>query len=158
MPALTVYAGPTALRRLQREGLRADSFSTLVGASGGPKWFVLYGLDRYLFGEFFAGRQSPLVALGSSAGAWRLSCLGLADPVGGIERLATHYSGQRYSDSPSVAEISEEAAKLVDIVLGEQGAQEIASGIALSAIGGKRSISADVLYSSRGCVALNMSA
>lgn len=126
MSALEVYAGPTALAQVQREGVRAASFSTIVGASGGPKWFVLYGLDRYLFGEFFANRQTPLVTLGSSAGAWRLSCLGLHDPVAGLDRLAKHYSGQRYSATPTVAEISREAAALVDIVLGENGAQEIA--------------------------------
>lgn len=126
MAALEVYAGPSALARVQREGVKPASFSTIVGASGGPKWFVLYGLDRYLFGEFFAKRQSPLVTLGSSAGAWRLSCLGLQDPLGGIDRLATHYSTQHYSATPSVEEISREAAALLDIVLGENGAQEIA--------------------------------
>ena len=126
MGALEVFAGPTAIARVQREGIKASSFSTIVGASGGPKWFVLYGLDRYLFGEFFANRQAPLITLGSSAGAWRLSCLGLQDPVGGIDRLAKHYSGQRYSATPDVQEISREAAALVDIVLGENGAQEIA--------------------------------
>lgn len=126
MGALEVYAGPTALAQVRREGIKAASFSTIVGASGGPKWFVLYGLDRYLFGEFFANRQSPLVTLGSSAGAWRLSCLGLQDPLGGIDRLAKYYSGQRYSATPTVQEISREAAALVDIVLGENGAQEIA--------------------------------
>lgn len=126
MVALDVYAGATALAQVRREGVKASSFSTIVGASGGPKWFVLYGLDRYLFGEFFAARQSPLITLGSSAGAWRLSCLGLQDPVGGLDRLAQHYSGQRYSQSPTAQEISGEAAALVDIVLGQSGAREIA--------------------------------
>ncbi len=127
MAALDVFAGPTALARVHREGIQSASFNTIVGASGGPKWFVLYGLDRYLFGEFFANRETPLVTLGSSAGAWRLSCLGLRDPLGGIDRLAKHYSGQRYSERPDVAEISREAERLLDIVLGEEGAQEIAS-------------------------------
>lgn len=126
MGALEIFAGPTAFAQVQREGIQPSSFSTIVGASGGPKWFVLYGLDRYLFGEFFANRQSSLVTLGSSAGAWRLSCLGLQDPVAGIDRLAQYYSTQRYSDAPTVQEISREAAALVDIVLGENGAQEIA--------------------------------
>lgn len=127
MGALEVFAGPTALAQVQREGVKASSFNTIVGASGGPKWFVLYGLDRYLFGEFFANRQTPLVTLGSSAGAWRLSCLGLKDPLAGIDRLAKHYSGQRYSETPDVQEISRAAAALVDIVLGENGAHEIAN-------------------------------
>lgn len=125
MPALQLFAGPTALKQIQREGLHADRFKMIVGASGGPKWFVLYGLDRYLFGEFFANRQMPLYTLGSSAGAWRLSCLGLQDPVAGIDRLAIHYSGQRYCAAPTAAEITREAKLLLDIVLGEDGAEQI---------------------------------
>ena len=69
MSALSIYAGPTALKRIQSEGLHADQFKVLVGAGGGPKWFVLFGLDRYLYGEFFATRSEALYTLGSSAGA-----------------------------------------------------------------------------------------
>ncbi len=127
MSALQLYAGPTALRALQRDGLQAEQFRMIVGASGGPKWFVLYGLDRYLFGDFFARCRQPLATLGSSAGAWRLACLGLADPLAGIDRLAWHYSRQTYSAQPTMHEISKEARKLVDIVLGEKGAAEIAT-------------------------------
>ena len=75
MSSLSIYAGPTALQQIRREGLKADQFKVLVGASGGPKWFVLYGLDRYLFGEFCQRREQQLITLGSSAGAWRLCCL-----------------------------------------------------------------------------------
>ncbi len=127
MSALQLYAGPTALRALQRDGLQAEQFRMIVGASGGPKWFVLYGLDRYLFGDFFARSRQSLATLGSSAGAWRLACLGLADPLAGIDRLAWHYSRQTYSAQPTMHEISKEARKLVDIVLGEKGAAEIAT-------------------------------
>lgn len=127
MAALQLFAGPTALRRIQQEGLSADMFRLIVGASGGPKWFVLYGLDRYLFGDFFARRTHPLATLGSSAGAWRLACLGTADPVGAVDRLALNYSRQRYSAKPAIGEISHEARLLVDLVLGESGAAEIAS-------------------------------
>ena len=97
----------------------------MVGASGGPKWFVLYGLDRYLFGEFFARRPDTLITLGSSAGAWRLCCLATADPVAAIDRLATLYSEQRYSDDPSVREVTEQARIMLKAVLGTTGAAEI---------------------------------
>lgn len=127
MTALQLFAGPTALRRIQQEGLNADMFRLVVGASGGPKWFVLYGLDRYLFSDFFARMTHPLATLGSSAGAWRLACLGTADPVAAIDRLALNYSRQRYSAKPDIREISKEARSLVDIVLGATGAAEIAN-------------------------------
>lgn len=99
----------------------------MVGASGGPKWFVLYGLDRYLFGEFFAGRQQPLLTLGSSAGAWRLACLSTATPVAAIERLAELYSHERYSQQPSPREVSSQARAMLNEVLGDAGAEEIAN-------------------------------
>ncbi len=127
MTALSLYAGPAALRAIERHGLHPELFHTVVGASGGPKWFVLYGLDRYLAAEFFAARQQPLETIGSSAGAWRLSCLGLKDPLAGIDRLAWHYSRERYSAAPTVAEITASAQRLVGLVLGPDGAREIAA-------------------------------
>jgi len=126
MPDLRVFAGPRAMRHVREHGLRADDISWLAGASGGPKWFVLYGLDRYLAGTYFITRKSPLRLIGSSAGAWRLACYALADPVAGLERLATLYSRQTYSPRPDIHEISGEARLMLDRMLGAQGAAEIA--------------------------------
>ncbi len=125
MSALSIFAGPTALQRIRQDGIQAQQFQALVGASGGPKWFVLYGLDRYLFGDFFTARETPLYTLGSSAGAWRLCCLPLADPVAAIERLAMLYSGERYSNTPTVAEITSKARAMLRQVLGADGARQI---------------------------------
>ena len=88
MNSLAIYAGPSALERIETEGLNSKHFKLMLGASGGPKWFVLFGLDRYLFGNFFANRKEPLYTIGSSIGAWRLCCLAASDPVSCIERLA----------------------------------------------------------------------
>ena len=125
MPSLSIFAGPTALKRIQADGLHPDQFRVMLGASGGPKWFVLYGLDRYLFGEFFAQRQQELITLGSSAGAWRMCCLATSDPVAAIERLARLYSEQQYSAQPSTAEITEQARIMLAEMLGHSGAAEI---------------------------------
>ena len=93
--SLSIYAGPTARAQLLEQGVTAAQFKVMVGASGGPKWFVLYGLDRYLFGDFLQRRTEPLLTLGSSAGAWRMCCLATADPVAAIERLAKLYSEEQ---------------------------------------------------------------
>lgn len=127
MAALCIHAGAKARARLLEEGLHPDQFRVMVGASGGPKWFVLYGLDRYLFGEFFAGREQPLYTLGSSAGAWRLACLSTASPVAAIERLAELYSHERYSAEPTPKEVSDQARIMLGKVLGDQGAADIAA-------------------------------
>jgi len=127
MAALVIHAGERAKARLLDEGIHEDMFDALVGASGGPKWFVLYGLDRYLFGEFFVGRQRVLNTLGSSAGAWRMSCLACPDPAAAIERLADLYSHERYSERPTPGEVSAQASVMLANVLGEDGVQAVSS-------------------------------
>ena len=125
MSSLTIFAGPHALQRLRSEGLNADQFKVMLGASGGPKWFVLFGLDRYIFGEFFANRKRELITLGSSAGAWRMCCLATADPVAAIERLAKRYSEERYSEQPTTDEITGQAWQMLTETLGPDGIKEI---------------------------------
>lgn len=125
MAALAIHAGERAKARLLDEGFHADLFDALIGASGGPKWFILHGLDQFLFGEFFRSRQRPLYTLGSSAGAWRMCCLATADPVAAIDRLAALYSNERYSAQPTSREVSDQARTMLVRVLGGSGAREI---------------------------------
>ncbi len=127
MSSLRVFAGPRALQRLRTDGFVEQHFSWLAGASGGPKWFVLHGLDRYLADSFFRDRHAPLHMIGSSAGAWRLACFAQHDPVAALIRLATHYSQQLYSQDPDAREVSREARAMLTAVMGEHGAREIAS-------------------------------
>ena len=54
MRALSLRAGPDAIRLLQERGLRAADVDIIPGASGGPKWLAIAGLDRFLFGTFLA--------------------------------------------------------------------------------------------------------
>ena len=42
---------------------KPEQFKLMLGASGGPKWFVLFGLDRYLFGNFFSNRKNRSIRL-----------------------------------------------------------------------------------------------
>lgn len=114
---LSVMAGPAARSVLAERGLKAEDVSWLIGASGGPKWFVLYGMDRYLAGEFFPSLQSPLRLLGSSAGAWRMACYAHPEPLKALERLAGRYSTQVYSAKPTAREISQEARNMLAYML-----------------------------------------
>lgn len=125
--SIEIYVGKSAKEKLLKDGLQAHHFDVMAGASGGPKWFTLFGLDKYLFGEFFANRKTPLYTIGSSAGSWRLACLAQKDPVAAIERLAQLYSHETYSEKPDVHEISDKAHILLKKVLGETGAEEIAN-------------------------------
>ncbi|WNC67069.1 patatin-like phospholipase family protein [Thalassotalea nanhaiensis] len=124
--ALAVYAGKTALAQIKEQGISQEQFKLLVGASGGPKWFVLAGLDRFLCGEFFKSRQTPLYTLGSSAGAWRFSCYAQQDPLAAINRLIDGYSHLTYPSDASISEVTIQSEKLLAHIV-SKNADEIAS-------------------------------
>ncbi|KPH95805.1 hypothetical protein AMS58_03755 [Pseudoalteromonas porphyrae] len=123
---LEIYAGSNALKTIQEQGFKPELFTSFLGASGGPKWFTLFGLDKYIFGEFFKNRTTQLNLVGSSAGAFRAACFAQKDPVAAIERLAKSYSQTRYSTAkPTPAEITEKAKQLLDDVFAQTGVAEI---------------------------------
>ena len=122
---LDIYVGESARKTLEQNGLTPDLFSTMLGASGGPKWFTLFGLDKYIFGQFFNNRTQPLDLIGSSAGAFRFAALSQQQPVEAITRLATHYSETVYSKNADRHEISEKARELLANVYGSNGINEI---------------------------------
>lgn len=88
----------------------------MVGASGGPKWLALAKLDEYLFGEFFAGRQTPLDLLGSSAGAWRFACFAQADPVAASRRFRDAYHHIRFPAGSNIDDVTRISRTLLDTV------------------------------------------
>jgi hypothetical protein len=118
--------GREAARRIAREGWSADLFDLLLGASGGPKWFILGHLDRLLFGDFLRRGSRQLSVLGSSIGSWRHACLAMDDPVSAIDRLEQGYLYQHYASKPSAREVSEVSLAMLDKVLGENGARKLA--------------------------------
>ncbi|MDN3652186.1 patatin-like phospholipase family protein [Thalassotalea ponticola] len=125
--SLTLYAGKKAYQTIRQYGLKQELFSTLVGASGGPKWFVLAGLDRYFCGEFFKYRKTDIATLGSSAGAWRFSCYAQTDKLAAINRLIDGYAHLSYPKNANKQQISAQSEQLLSYVLGATGAQQIAT-------------------------------
>lgn len=122
---LDIYCGSNALKTIKEHGIKQELFSTMLGASGGPKWFSLFGLDKYLFGEFFKDRSTELNLVGSSAGAFRFAALSQKDPVSAITRLATLYAETTYSVKANKNEITAKARTLLQGVLGDNGSNEI---------------------------------
>jgi len=123
--SLTLLAGPDALRILRERGLRSEDVDIVPGASGGPKWLILAGLDRALFGDFFRGRTRPLHLIGSSIGSWRLACLARTDPLSALRRFEEAYLAQRYPPKPPPSLVSETSEGILRHVLGETGEAEI---------------------------------
>ena len=122
---LDIYAGKNALKTIQEQGFKQELFANFLGASGGPKWFILFALDKYIFGDFFKGRTTELNLIGSSAGAFRAAALTQNDPIQAIERLAHTYANTVYSDKPTPQEISAQAVNIVDQLFAENGAYEV---------------------------------
>ena len=122
---LTLLAGPEALRRIRERGLRADDIDVIPGASGGPKWLVLAGLDKMLFGEFLRERTRPLHLIGASIGSWRLACLALKNPLAALERFAASYVEQRYPPKPPPSLVSTTSQRILDDLLGPDAEAEI---------------------------------
>jgi hypothetical protein len=123
--SLTLLAGPDALRLIRERGLRVEDIDIVPGASGGPKWLALAGLDRVLFGEFFQGRTRPLHLIGSSIGSWRLACLAQEDPVAALERFAEAYIEQRYPPKPPPTLVSTTSEGILNALLGPRGEEQI---------------------------------
>jgi hypothetical protein len=122
---LNIYAGKKALKTIQEHGFKQALFTNFLGASGGPKWFTLFGLDKYLFGDFFKERNTELNLIGSSAGAFRAACLAQNNPVQAIEGLAYNYAHTVYSKKPSAQEISNKAIDIVDQLFIGNGVNEV---------------------------------
>lgn len=115
-PALQVIAGPSARAHIENNGLSQADIRVMAGASGGPKWLCLAALDEYLFGDFFAGRDTPLDLLGSSSGAWRFACFAQRNPVAASRRFRDAYHYVRFPDGAGPDEVTRTSRSLLDAV------------------------------------------
>ncbi|MFP4476889.1 MAG: patatin-like phospholipase family protein [Desulfatibacillaceae bacterium] len=122
---IEIRAGKDAIGVIRDRGLTPDMVKVLAGAAGGPKWLILGALDRWLFGEWFAGRTKPLYLLGSSIGAWRFAAASRADPVAALERFEAEYLAQEYSEKPDAAEVSAECRRILDAYVDGTAVAEI---------------------------------
>lgn len=124
--ALSIHMGSEAALCIERDGWSPELFSLLLGASGGPKWFVLGQLDRFLFGDFLQRSDHPLATLGSSIGSWRNACLTQSDPVAAIDRMEQGYLYQEYdSEKPTAREISVVSQGILESMLGADGRSQL---------------------------------
>lgn len=125
MKALKIFAGSHALAHIQQAGLKQEDIQLILAASGGPKWFAIESIDRYLLGEWFAKRTAPLHLLGTSAGAFRMACYAQSNPLAALSRFLEGYLSQQYSARPSGTEISVALQNMVRDILQHDGAREI---------------------------------
>jgi hypothetical protein len=122
---LVFLAGKNALSIIRQEGLRSERVKVVAGAAGGPKSLVLSCLDRAVFGSWFKDRKEPLFLLGSSIGAWRLAAASRSSPSEAMERFQEAYIHQRFTSKPTRREVTIEAVRILNVLLGSKGMEEI---------------------------------
>lgn len=125
MDALEIFAGSKAIEQIKNQGFHPSLFRYFLGASGGPKWFTLAGLDRVIFPEWFQQSGHKVDVIGSSAGAFRAICAVQKDPLAAINRLAQAYSTTEYSRHPTPREITQKAEELVKYMVDTKGLLEV---------------------------------
>ncbi|MFP6626090.1 MAG: patatin-like phospholipase family protein [Deltaproteobacteria bacterium] len=122
---LILRAGAAAQERLVRDGFDPKLFSTMLGASGGPKWLVLSHIDRVLARRFVTGRRRRLNLLGSSIGAWRHAALARREPVAAVEEFERLYIGQAWDKPPSPGQVTDDSCRMLGILFGDRGRDEL---------------------------------
>lgn len=126
MPSnLDIFAGKKALSIVRDGGLDPDMVEVVAGAAGGPKWLILYHLDKFIFSSWITRRTRPLFLIGSSIGAWRFAALSQKDPLYSIRRFKDAYIHQTYSKKPSPAEVTRETIRIMNTFLEDSGIHQI---------------------------------
>lgn len=117
---LDIRAGPVARQYIERHGLTPAAVRAVAGAAGGPKWLILGGLDRWLFGDWLQGPGPAVELVGSSIGAWRfaMACSPLK-AAARITALESAYIEQCYSSAPTRDEITRTTHGILDHCMDE---------------------------------------
>ncbi|WP_417449657.1 patatin-like phospholipase family protein [Kordiimonas sp.] len=120
MPALRLIAGSTARERIEEHGLTPSLIRMVVGASGGPKWLVLRGLDRFVFGDWLMNADQTIDMVGSSIGAWRMTIASHPDPGPMLERFEEAYFGFGSEDGASPKAVSMASYRILEKIMGPE--------------------------------------
>lgn len=97
----------------------------VAGAAGGPKWLILYHLNRFIFSTWFTRRTRPLFLIGSSIGAWQFAALSQKNPSASLHKFKEAYIQQTYSDTPDPEEVTRETKRIMNTFLDNSGIHQI---------------------------------
>jgi hypothetical protein len=124
---IVIYAGKNAAEKVRDSGLNQEMITNMAGAAGGPKWLVLYGMDKAITSWLPVKRKNLLYLTGSSIGAWRFAAYASRNNKKSLERFRETYLGQKYSERPDADEVSNETERIMNVYLNEKAAEEILS-------------------------------
>lgn len=124
---IEVLAGKNAAQIISDCGLKPEIISGIAGASGGPKFLVLAGIDNILLSSWFSGWGKPLFFVGSSIGAWRGAAYACKDPVEAHSRFVESYLSQQYTSKPDEKEVTAESLRILNEYLPDNDIDHIVS-------------------------------
>lgn len=113
MKALKLIAGETARARVEENGLTPTQLRLIVGASGGPKWLVLKGLDRFICHEILPRAEQAIDLVGSSIGAWRMTAYAHPEPGATFDAFLDSYFSFRTDNAASATELTRVSYKII---------------------------------------------
>ena len=113
MTALKLIAGKTARKRIREFGLGPEQLRLIVGASGGPKWLVLKGLDRFLCHNWLPNAPQDIDLVGSSIGAWRMTVYAHPDPGKTFDEFLASYFSFRTDNVSSASELTKASYDII---------------------------------------------
>jgi hypothetical protein len=122
---LQILAGSEALATIRDEGLNPERVRVMAGAAGGPKWLVLYHMDRLLISEFFKDLQASVYLIGASSGAWRFAGWCRKDPLAALARFRDAYTQQIYITKPTPQEVTDEGLRILSVYMGQENVKEV---------------------------------
>lgn len=125
MNALRLIAGNTAKKRIEENGLTPELVRMVVGASGGPKWLVLLGLDKFLFGKWLASSDHTIDLVGSSIGAWRMTNAAHPDAGPFIEKFISQYFEFRSEHAKTPEALTRSSYEFLDRLFDGSEAEKI---------------------------------
>jgi len=116
---IEIFAGHKAAEIIHDKGLDKNDIKVIVGASGGPKFLILAGIDRILLNTWFRERSDTLLFLGSSIGAWRGAAFASKEPVKYLDIFTESYLKQSYTKKPSYADLTNESLRIINDFINE---------------------------------------
>ena len=117
---IEIFAGDKAAEIIREKGLNEEDIKAIVGASGGPKFLVLAGLDKAILNTWFKKRTEPLFFLGSSIGSWRGAAFAAKKPVETLAKFTESYLKQHYTSKPSRKDVTDESIRILNDFLKDE--------------------------------------
>lgn len=111
---IEIYAGEKAAEIIRNKGLKEEDIKVIAGASGGPKFLVLNGIDKAILNTWFKKRTDPLFFIGSSIGSWRGAAYAAEKPIETLDRFTESYLKQIYTSKPTRKNVTDESIRILN--------------------------------------------